>query len=61
MFELISKEGPGFDYATTQTYTVVVTCEDNYGSSATASMTVNILENQVPTMDNLNGNKRFSV
>ncbi|XP_053392014.1 uncharacterized protein LOC128554726 [Mercenaria mercenaria] len=46
VYELVSKEGPGFDYDVADTYTVVVVCEDNYGSSDTATATVNILENQ---------------
>jgi hypothetical protein len=51
----MSKEGPGFDYDVADTYTIVVVCEDNYGSSDTATATVSILENQIPTMDNING------
>ncbi|XP_053400373.1 protocadherin-like protein [Mercenaria mercenaria] len=61
VYELVSKEGPGFDYDVADTYIVVVVCEDNYGSSDTATATVSILENQVPTMDNLNAGKVINV
>ncbi|XP_053400374.1 uncharacterized protein LOC128557232 isoform X1 [Mercenaria mercenaria] len=61
VYELVSKEGPGFDYDVADTYTVVVVCEDNYGSSDTATATVSILENQVPTMDNLNAGDVINV
>ncbi|XP_060589499.1 uncharacterized protein LOC132744737 isoform X2 [Ruditapes philippinarum] len=61
VYELMSKEGPGFDYDVADTYKIVVVCEDNYGSSDTATATVSILENQIPTMDNINAGDIINV
>ncbi|KAL4229798.1 hypothetical protein ACF0H5_010189 [Mactra antiquata] len=53
VFEIISKELPGFDYSVQPDYTIAVICEDKYNSTDSASMVVNILENQEPTINNL--------
>ena len=43
----------GFDYDDVSEYTVRVICRDRYGSTDTKSITVFILENQIPTLSNL--------
>ena len=43
----------GFDFGDVREYTVQVICRDRYGSTDTKSITVVILENQIPTLSNL--------
>ena len=56
---ILNKENPGFDYDNATSYTIAVTCSDLYGSSDTASMTVNIDENDEPVITNLPGEGRL--
>ena len=54
VYTIISKPSTsGFDYDDVSQYAVQVICRDSYGSSDTKSITVVILENQVPTLSNL--------
>lgn len=52
-YRIFLKAVPGLNYATTSSYIIPVTCSDNYGTSAAASLTVNVVANTGPVISGL--------
>lgn len=52
-YRIFLNAAPGLSYTTTSSYTIPVTCSDNYGTSAAASLTVNVVANTGPVISGL--------
>ncbi|XP_061186656.1 protocadherin Fat 4-like [Saccostrea echinata] len=52
-YKIYLNAAPGLDYTSTPSYSIPVTCSDNYGSSTAKSLTVNVIQNAGPVFSGL--------